>query len=124
MGGDIWSLQVSPLCSKSVSFAVTVIYLVSLKMEQNSGFPHLLVANTDSKKKFTLYWFWESVCAKISHKAYYLPLLRARCSDSLFLFFHVCVKKKRGRDREEEGVERKKFISPSTHKIGTNTRER
>lgn len=56
MGGDIWSLQVSPLCYKSVFFAVTVIYLVSLEMEQNSGSPHLLVANTDSKKKihFTL----------------------------------------------------------------------
>lgn len=56
-GSDIWSLQVSPLCYKSVSFAVTVIYLVSLEMEQNSGSPHLLVESQilTAKKKNSLY---------------------------------------------------------------------
>lgn len=92
MGGDIWSLQVS--CYKSVSFAVTGLYLVSLEMEQNSGFPHLLVADTDRKKKhFTLDL---GVCMRKHLTKHCLPLLRARCSESL-LFIFSCLRK------EEEG---------------------
>lgn len=59
----------SPLCYKSVSLAVTGIYLVSLEMEQNSGFPHLLVADTDRKKKKALYTGSGSLHAQTSHKA-------------------------------------------------------
>lgn len=61
----------SPLCHKSVSFAVTVIYLVSLEMGQNSGFPHLLVADTDRKKNSTVHWIWESACANIAQSIAY-----------------------------------------------------
>jgi len=46
--------------------AVTVTDLVTLEMERNGGFPHLLVEESDSKKKWPLHWSWESVCANIS----------------------------------------------------------
>lgn len=58
----------SPLCHKSVSFAVTVIYLVSLEMGQNSGFSHLLVADTD-RKKIALYTGSGSLHVQTLHKA-------------------------------------------------------